>query len=64
MLVVILRNKIRNIQRRDRTEVIDVVESVASIKWQWIGHVFTQRPDRWIQKVILSRPQGKTRSVG
>ena len=64
MLGVTIREKIRNTHIRQKTKLIDVVKRVASLKWQWIGHVARQDPDRWPQKVILWRPRGTTRSVG
>lgn len=64
MLGITLIDIIRNSQIRDDTKVMNVVERTASLKYQWIGYVLRQEPDRWTQKMILWRLSGTTRSVG
>jgi len=63
MLGVSLRAKIRNEEIKRRTKVVDTIERVAELKWQWVGHVARLSVDRWVSKLVHWRPRQTKRSV-
>jgi len=52
MLGVSLRDKICNEEIRRITKVVDIIERVAELKWQWVGHVARLSVDRWVSKLV------------
>lgn len=60
MLGVSLRDKIRNEEIRRRTKVVDIIQRIAELKWQWVGHVARLGVDRRVSKL---GDQGKKRGV-
>ncbi|CAH2236091.1 jg4788 [Pararge aegeria aegeria] len=56
MLVVFLRDQIRNEEIRRRTRVTDIAQRVAKLKWKWAGHIARRTDGRW--------PRTGKRSVG
>ena len=46
MLGISLRERIRNENIIRRTGVTDVIERIAKLKWQWIGHIGRQDRER------------------
>lgn len=63
MLSVSIRDKIRNSIIRDKTKLIDVIETITPLKWQWIGHVVRQDTERWTHRIMFWRPRGTKRSL-
>ena len=63
MLGVSLREKIRNEEIRKRTGVMDVVERVLRLKWQWAGHIARDNI-KWTKILLQWRPRQSKRSVG
>ena len=57
MLGISLRERIRNENIRRRTEVTDVTERIAKLKWQWVSHIGRQGRERWTIKIIMWRPR-------
>lgn len=39
MLEISLRYQIKNEQKRRRTEIKDTIHRLATLKWQWVGHL-------------------------
>ncbi len=64
MLGVSLRDKIRNVEIRQRTKVTDIARKICRLKWQWAGHVARKTDGRWARKVLEWRPRTGKRSVG
>lgn len=64
MLGVTLRDKIHNSEIRNRTKITDVMKQIASLKWQWTGHIARQDTNRWTQRVTCWRPRETKRSIG
>ena len=48
MLNITYKDKNTNIWVRERTKVIDIINTVRKIKWSWAGHVNRIKDDRWI----------------
>ena len=59
-----LRETICNQNIRRRTGVTDVIERIAKLNWQWVGHIERQDRKRWIIKIIMWRPRDTKRKVG
>ncbi|CAH2216181.1 jg23173 [Pararge aegeria aegeria] len=64
MLLVSLRDQIRNVEIRRRTRVTDIAQRVAKLKWQWAGHIVRRRGGRWGHKVLEWQPRTGKRNVG
>lgn len=64
MLGISLRNKVPNEEIRRRTQLTDVSERVAQLKWRWAGHIARQSTERWTYKLTAWRPRECKRSVG
>lgn len=63
ILGVTLRDHKTNTWIRARTGVEDVITRVASLKWNWAGHV-ARGTEKWSGKVIRWRPWTEKRNVG
>lgn len=57
MLGLSLRDKVPNIEVRDRTKVMDAIEKITTLKWNWAGHIARLNDDRWTKKIIEWRPR-------
>ena len=64
ILGILLRKRIRNENIRRRTGVTDVIERIAKLKWQWVGHIERQDREIWTIKIIMWRPRDTKRKVG
>ncbi|CAH2263873.1 jg21595 [Pararge aegeria aegeria] len=64
ILVVSLRDQIRNEEIRRRTRVTYIAQRVAKLKWKWAGHIARGTDGRWGSKVLEWRPRTGKRSVG
>ena len=64
MLGITLRDKIRNTEIRRKTNIRDIVEEVAKMKWRWAGHVARYDDNRWTRRILEWRPRETVRSVG
>lgn len=63
MMGVTLKDKISNKIIRERTKVKDITKQIAKLKWQWVGHVARQNPNRWTLKITQWRPCMSKRSI-
>lgn len=63
MLGISLRDRIRNKEIRRRTGIMDVVERVARLKWQWAGHVARDNL-KWTKTLMQWKPWESRRSRG
>ena len=50
-----------NIWVRERTKVIDIINTVRQMKWSWAGHINRLKDDRWTSRVATWRPYEKKR---
>ena len=64
MIGVTLRDRVRNVEVRKLTKVVDIVERVSRLKWQWAGHIARQENSRWTKRVTLWRPRQSARRRG
>ncbi|KAJ8719488.1 hypothetical protein PYW08_011663 [Mythimna loreyi] len=64
MLGISLLDRIRNDEIRRRTKSTDIARRIASLKWQWAGHIARRTDGRWGGKVLEWRPRTGRRSVG
>lgn len=64
MLGVCLRDHIRNEELRRRTGVTDVIKRIATLKWNWAGHIARMSDDRWTRKLLEWRPRIDKRNQG
>ena len=63
MLGISLRDKRTNQWIRQQTKVLDVMERIASLKWNWAGHIARMTDERWTKTIMNWRPP-TTRPVG
>src|ERR1700761_9124096 len=63
MLGITLRDKKSNEWIRQQTRVVDVMTRIASLKWNWAGHIARMTDDRWTKAILQWRPP-KTRPTG
>ncbi|XP_044767130.1 uncharacterized protein LOC123323016 [Coccinella septempunctata] len=64
MLGISLRDRKRNEDIRQKTRVIDVIERIAELKWQWVGHVARKDRTHWTYRLVHWRPRRSRRSAG
>lgn len=57
MLGLTLRDHITNDELRRRTRVIDAVERIAILKWNWAGHIARVQDNRWTRRIVEWRPR-------
>lgn len=57
MLGVSLRDRIPNEEIRNRTGTIDAIERIATLKWNWAGHVARLSDNRWTRRIVEWRPR-------
>lgn len=43
---------------------VDIMEGVAELQWQWVGHIVRQDQSKYATRVIHWRPMQNERSVG
>ena len=53
-----------NIWIRERTKVIDIINTVRKMKWSWAGHMTRLKDDRWTSRVTTLIPYDKKRRQG
>ncbi|CAG9832295.1 unnamed protein product [Diabrotica balteata] len=63
MLGISLRDRMRNIDIRQRTNITVVAERIARLQWQWVGHVARDNPEKWTQRLTNWRPRENRRGV-
>ena len=64
MLGISLRDRMTNAWIREKTKVTDVAKKVASLKWNWAGHIARCQDSRWTKKILEWRPWTGRRGVG
>src|ERR1700753_2590626 len=55
-LGISLRDKMTNQWIRQQTKVVDIMERIASLKWNWAGHIARMTDDRWTKAIFQWRP--------
>ena len=63
MLGISLRDKYTNQWIRQQTKIVDVMERIASLKWNWAGHIARMTDERWTKTIMNWRPP-TTRPMG
>ena len=63
MLGISLRDKMTNQWIRQQTKVVDIMERIASLKWNWAGHIARMTDERWTRNIMNWRPP-TTRRMG
>ena len=61
MLNITYKDRKTNIWVRERTKVIDIINTVRKMKWSWAGHINRLKDDRWTSRVTTWRPYDKKR---
>ena len=56
MLNITYKDRKTNIWVRERTKVIDIINTVRKMKWSWAGHINLLKDDRWTSRVSTWRP--------
>ena len=64
MLNITHKDKKTNIWVRERTKVINIINTVRKTKWSWAGHINRLKDDRWTSRVTNLRPPDKKRRHG
>ena len=64
MLIITYNDRKTNICVRERTKVIDIINTVRKMKWSWAGHINRVKDDRWTLLVITWIPYDKKRRQG
>ena len=59
MLNITYKDRKTNIWVRERTKVLDIINTVRKMKWSWAGHVNRLKDDRWTSRVTNWRPCDK-----
>lgn len=57
MLGISLSDRIENNRIREMSGVADAVERIATLKWNWAGHVARISDHRWTRKILEWRPR-------
>lgn len=57
MLGISLRDRIPNTTLRERSGVKDAVACIATLKWNWAGHVARLSDNRWTKRILEWRPR-------
>ena len=63
MLGISLRDKKTNQWIRQQTKVVDVMERISNLKWNWAGHIARTTDERWTKNIMSWRPP-RTRPMG
>ena len=61
MLNITYKDRKTNIWVKERTKVIDIINTVIKMKWTWAGHINRLKDDRWTSRVTTWRPYDKKR---
>ena len=61
MLGITKRDRKRIEWIRQKTKVIDVIQRVKLLKWQWAGHLARRTDNRWTTRITQWYPRGITR---
>ena len=61
MLNITYKDIKTNIWVRERTQLIDIINTVRKMKWSWAGHINRLKDDRWTSRVTAWRPYDKKR---
>ena len=64
MLNITYKDRRTNIWIRERTKVIDIINTVRKMKWSWAGHITRLKYDRWTSRVTTLIPYDKKRRQG
>ncbi|KAJ8715750.1 hypothetical protein PYW07_010232 [Mythimna separata] len=64
ILGVKLTDRIRNTILRSKTQIIDVAQKAAQLKWDWAGHVCRMPIERWASKTQGWCPETARRGRG
>ena len=64
MLNITYTDRKTNIWVRERTTVIDIINTVRKMKWYWAGHINRLKDDRWTSHVTTWRPYDTKRRPG
>ena len=60
MLNITYKDRKTNFWVRERTKVIDIINTVRTMKWSWAGHINRLKDDRWTSRVTTWRQQENT----
>ena len=64
MVGVTKRDKVKNIDLREKTKVRDIIHEIKTKKWRWAGHLARRQDSRWTHRVTEWTPRECTRSRG
>ncbi len=64
MLNITSKDRKTNIWVRERTKVVNVINTVRKIKWSWAGYISRLKDDRWTPHATTWRPYDKKRRQG
>lgn len=64
MLGLTLRNRIKHIDIRKKTKIIDAAKMACHLKWGWAGHIVRTTDGRWSERVLHWYPRGERRPQG
>ncbi|CAF4857751.1 unnamed protein product [Pieris macdunnoughi] len=64
MLGVRLSDRVKNIEIRKQTNLIDAAEMYCKLKWKWAGHITRVNDGRWSERVLHWYPRDGRRNKG
>ena len=64
MLGLNLRDHVKNEDLRRRSGVTDIIERIAILKWNWVGHMARRTDNRWTKRLLEWTPRTDKRSRG
>ncbi|KAG7297047.1 hypothetical protein JYU34_019980 [Plutella xylostella] len=59
-----LKDRIRNLDIRATTKIVDAASTVCKLKWKWAGHIARATDGRWSERVLHWLPRDGRRPVG
>ena len=64
MVGVTRKDRVKNSELREKTNVRDIITEIKTKKWRWAGHLSRRLDNRWTNKVTEWTPRAYTRSRG
>ena len=64
MLNISLRDRCKNSDIRNKTQVKDILTKINEMKWRWAGHIARINDNRWTKRVTEWQPRSGKRKRG
>ena len=64
MVGITRKDRVRNEDLRNKTNVRDIIQEIKTKKWRWAGHLARRCDNRWTHKITEWTPREQTRRRG